>query len=235
MSFGRFIERTKDTVIMLIREQFEKQGMAFDEMPTMEKFNFYSADPYETFVKIHTILPDIDQHLPLISVTVGSSVGRNLGFGIRGDFLGMVRDSDGYYYLRYSSVSEMTVNIDIGTDDENTRTELTDVIIGLFQFYMRERGWEYTPPETEEDLYQIIFDKVVSVTGESEIPRPESDQDDKIYVNRLSFNVMYVSYVDRLAAGQGKLGPGIDEQHRGPIQVLPDPDPPIGNLRWEKK
>ena len=228
MAFGNFIENAKKTIINLIRDQFKDEGWAYEEMPKMEKFNFYSKDPYETFVRALTSLPDIDQQLPLIAVTVGSSVGIPMGIGISGDYIGMVTDDDGYYYKRYSCAVNMTINIDIGSEDENTRTELVDIVLGLFQFYMRERGWEYNPPEDSEDMFQIIFDKIVNVMGENEIPKPEGDVYDKIFVNRLSFNVTMIDYVDRLAAGQGKTGPGVDEAHKGPISVEPDPDGQTG-------
>jgi len=234
MAFGQFVEKTKDTIITLIREQFQQEGWAQEEMPKMEKFSLYSNDPYETFTKVLTSLPDIDQQLPLIAVTIGNAIGRDLGVGRYGDFLGMVKDDEGWWYKRYSAAVNMTVNIDIGSEDENTRTELVDIVIGLFQFYLRDRMWEYNSPPESEDLFQIIFDKFVNVMGESEIPRPEGDQFDKIFVNRISFGCVCIDYVDRLAEGQGKTGPGVDEAHKGPITVIADPDPPVSNLRWTK-
>ena len=73
--FGKYTENAKDQVINMIRDQFRTQGFAQSEMPTMEKFNFYSDDPYETFVRVLTSLPDIDQQLPLVAVTIGTATG----------------------------------------------------------------------------------------------------------------------------------------------------------------
>jgi hypothetical protein len=238
VAFGQFVEKTKDTIIYLIREHFKAEGWAYEEMPNMEKFSFYSNDPYETYTRILTRLPDIDQQLPLIAVTVGNASGKSMGFGRLGDYLGMVKDNDGYWYKRYSSAIDMTVNIDVGSEDENTRTQLVDIVAGVFQFYLRDIGWEYNPDPESDDLFQIIFDKVVSIGAEAEIPKPENDGFDKIFTNRVNFDCTFIDYVDRLAEGQGKTGPGVPETHKGPIQVIPDTNPEEGhyypNLRWTK-
>ncbi len=237
-AFGKYTENAKDQIINLIRDQFKAQGFQQAEMPTMEKFNFYSEDPYETFVRVLTSLPDIDQQLPLVAVTVGTATGSPMGIGYGGDYVGMVVDDNGYYHKRFSSRLNMTMNIDVGTEDTNTRSEITDIVISIIQFYLRDVAWELNAPEETGDLWQMIFDREINVTGEQEVPKPEADPEDKIYINRISFNVIYIDYVDRLAEGQGKTGIGVDEAHKGPITVVPDTSPDEGyyhpNLRWTK-
>jgi hypothetical protein len=238
-AFGKYTENAKDQIINLIRDQFKIQGIAQEEMPTMEKFNFYSDDPYETFVRVLVSLPDIDQQLPLVAVTIGTAAGLPMGIGIGGDYVGMFQDSDGYYQKIYSSRVNMTINVDVGTEDTNTRSEITDIILSIIQFYLRDSAWELNAPEESTDAWQMIFDREINLSGEQQIPKPEADPEDKIYVQRMSFNVTYIDYVSRLAAGQGKTGPGVPESHKGPIQVVPDTNPPppehyYPNLRWTK-
>ena len=101
---------------------------------------------------------------------------------------------------------------------------------------MRDSAWELNAPEDSEECWQMIFDRDLSLSGEQEIPKPEADPEDKIYVQRMSINVIYIDYVSRLAPGQGKTGPGVPESHKGPVTVVPDVTDPgyHPTMRWIK-
>jgi hypothetical protein len=98
---------------------------------------------------------------------------------------------------RYQTAKDLTVNIDLGADDDNQRTELTDLLSYFFELRLEERDFHISGNTEKGQNYQIVFKNELTLGGESEIPRPEGDGFDKIYVNRISIPVTVVDYVDR--------------------------------------
>ena len=113
-------------------------------------------------------------------------------------------------FTRHAISANMTVGIEVVTESENVRTELSDLLFDFLTFVMADRQFQFLGRSTFEDsvqdeTYQIIIrDNEVSISGEQELPRP-SDPKDKIYVNRINVPVTVIQYTDRYivnASGQ---------------------------------
>ena len=98
---------------------------------------------------------------------------------------------------RYQASKDLVVNIDIGTDDDNQRTELTDLLSYFFELRLEERDFHFSGNTEKGQNFQIVLKNELTLGGESEISRPEGDGFDKIYVNRLSIPITIIDYIDR--------------------------------------
>jgi hypothetical protein len=139
-------------------------------------------------------------------------------------------NSDQSAALRYAISANITVNIDIGAEDENQRREITDLIEYFFQLDMDDRGKtflgrsvfdiEFTPPE----LFQCILLDKANVVAEVEVPmNPGSgEQKDLIYAMRMSVPITIFDYIDR------QVGAALNNPDplrlRLPTDVLPEGD-----------
>jgi hypothetical protein len=107
-------------------------------------------------------------------------------------------------YHRHHIVLEATISIDIISESENVRTELTDLVHNFFGYVMSDRNWSFYgrsiyDQEVVGETYQIIIkDNEISVSGESEMPR-QGDTKDKLYINRINIPCTAILYSDRLA------------------------------------
>ena len=105
---------------------------------------------------------------------------------------------------RYAVAFEVSTQIDILTEDENTRGEILDLVLGFFTFFLESKfftfmgrsGFEGQEAVTNEH-YQIVINPPVRNAQESEMPRPSGDATNKIYVNSLSVEVTISMYLDR--------------------------------------
>jgi len=103
---------------------------------------------------------------------------------------------------RHVISANMTVGIEVVTESENVRTELSDLLFDFLTFVMADRQFQFFgrstfDPNVQDETYQIIIrDNEVSISGEQELPRP-SDPKDKIYVNRINVPVTVMQYTDR--------------------------------------
>lgn len=100
---------------------------------------------------------------------------------------------------RYNTSKEMILNLDIGCEDDNQRTELTDLLFYFIEMRLNERDFTLLGDPALGQNWQIVLKKDAQITGEAEIPRPENDSFSKIYVNRISIPVTIIDYIDRPA------------------------------------
>lgn len=103
---------------------------------------------------------------------------------------------------RYIKASYVDIGIEIVAEDDNVRTELTDLVESFFTFYVSERDYTFLGRSTFDntipnETYQVIIKPDPSMAGESEVPRPGGDEKDKLYVNRLNVPVTTMLYTDR--------------------------------------
>ena len=79
--FSQMVETTKDAIVYELRTFLDQAGFTTErraELPTVEKYaiGFGSGlDPYQTFVKIVEMMPDVTERLPHIAIT--TAAGRN--------------------------------------------------------------------------------------------------------------------------------------------------------------
>ncbi len=131
-----------------------------------------------------------------------SMAGKNLDAA---PILGLNGQSDDIYNSlrppkhRHQTAKDLTLNIDIGADDDNQRTELTDLVSYFFELYMAETCFVFLGDPEKGQNWQIALKCELTLAGESEIPRGEGDNFSKIYINRLSVPVLSIDYVDRPA------------------------------------
>lgn len=100
---------------------------------------------------------------------------------------------------RYQVTKELTVNIDVGSDSDNGRTEVTDLVSYYFDLRLEEKDMSINGNPKLGQYFQIILKNELTLGGEAEIPRPEGDGLNKIYVNRVSIPVVMIDFVDRPA------------------------------------
>jgi hypothetical protein len=134
---------------------------------------------------------------------------------------------------RYQIAANMTIGIDLGTESENERRELTDLINYFFVLEMDKRRKTFLgrsifddefvqiapppglPPSAGlQENYQITLLDRHSWSGEAELPRQagSGEQQDLIYINRLNVPVTAIDYVDRfLQAALGNQPPYLDQ------------------------
>ena len=104
---------------------------------------------------------------------------------------------------RYCIAGDMTVNIDVVSDDINTRGELTDLIYQFFAYYMEKRNFEFIGRSFQEndvspdEFYHIILNGQFAWSGEMNTPRPGGEQKDYIYANRGSVAVTVIDFIDK--------------------------------------
>jgi len=111
---------------------------------------------------------------------------------------------------RYQLSMNLTINLDIGTESENERMELTDLLLGFFSLTMEDRDFTFYGRTVFDDEfvqdafgrqenYQVILKDQHSLTGEAEVPRQpgSGEQVDLIYINRISIPITIIDYVDR--------------------------------------
>lgn len=148
------------------------------------------------------------------NLTVLASGGLNEALGIPPGTTDSSTDDPPY--KRYSYAMSMNIGLDVGATTENTRKELVDLLINFLQFYVAERDSTFFGEANALDAngdvvqqpFQIILSGEQSKTGEAEIPRPEGDQTQKIYVDRLNIPITAIEYLDRPVTGfdQGVIG-----------------------------
>jgi hypothetical protein len=102
---------------------------------------------------------------------------------------------------RYMSSHDMTVTLVIGSEGENIRSELSDVLTQFFTLVLDDRqftlwGRSFFSNVPDETYQLIIKDESVGLTGEQEVPRPD-DPARKIYLNRLNVPITLIQYIDR--------------------------------------
>jgi len=108
---------------------------------------------------------------------------------------------------RYLQSSSVDIAIEVVAEDYNVRTELVDLVWTFFTFYMDERDYMFFGrsifnASIPDETYQIIIKPDLSISGESEVPRP-GDEVDKLFVNRINIPVTTIQYTDRAVVTSG--------------------------------
>lgn len=103
---------------------------------------------------------------------------------------------------RYGQSADLTLQVDVITDDENSRGELVDLVFSFFTFFLEQKYFTFVgrtgfQGETATgETYQVILNPPVASVGEAEFPR-SGDGSGKVYVNSFSINATTSMYVDR--------------------------------------
>lgn len=152
------------------------------------------------------LITDFDTDISNDTITFTSKYGKT-GFsstatwfiGARDDNLNTERPPK----HRYAYAFDLSVAIDILTEDENTRGELTDLVISFFSFFLENKFFtfngrsQFPDQGMSNETYQIVINPPIRSSSENEFPRPSGDGTDKIYVNSLSVDVTTSVYIDR--------------------------------------
>ena len=105
--------------------------------------------------------------------------------------------------VRHNLAATLTVGLQIITESEDVRTEVTDLLYDFTTFILSDRqftlyGRSIFDSSIIDETYQIIIkDAEVSISGEQETPRP-NDPKSKYYVNRIDIPVIAIQYTDRV-------------------------------------
>jgi hypothetical protein len=103
---------------------------------------------------------------------------------------------------RYLNSMSMTISMVLGTDGENIRAELTDLVQNFFCFVMEDRhftfyGRSFFHADIPDETYQILIrDNEITPVGEQEVAR-QDDPMRKVYINKVDVPVHLLYYVDR--------------------------------------
>jgi hypothetical protein len=106
-------------------------------------------------------------------------------------------------YKRYAISSDMTINLDVVSDDLNTRTALADLVFDFFTFYLSDRMYQLQGRSYLEDgidppeWFQLVFERKFSWSGEYSTPRPGGEQESHVYSVRGSVPLIAVDYINR--------------------------------------
>jgi hypothetical protein len=111
-------------------------------------------------------------------------------------------DTDNKVNRRYYISADMSINIDVISDDINTKQELADLIFGFFAFYMEQRRFEfigrsYTDKDIEDEWFHMILENKFSWSSELARPRPGVEGYNYIYAVRGTVPFIMIDYLDR--------------------------------------
>ena len=104
---------------------------------------------------------------------------------------------------RYVVAGDMTINLDVISDDMNTRTQLADLVLDFFTFYADRQYFQFQgrsylddsidPPE----WYQIVLNRKFSWSGEYQRARQGGEQKSYLYSIRGSVPIFAADFIDR--------------------------------------
>lgn len=117
--------------------------------------------------------------------------------GLRDDYKNPVRPPK----HRYAHAMDMSAQIDVFCEDDNTRGELVDLVLGFFTFFLESKYFTFFGRSTFDrtitsEWYQTVINPPMQSSSESEFPRP-GDGSGKIYVNSFVLNLTTSMYLDR--------------------------------------
>jgi hypothetical protein len=120
-----------------------------------------------------------------------------------------IGDSDDYLSTsnpprnRYGLAGDMIINIDVVTDDINTRTELQDLVYEFFTFNLEKRRFQFFGRSywdrdlSPEEWFHIVFNNQFSWSSEVTMPKQGGLQHDQVYAIRGSVPIFIEDFVDR--------------------------------------
>lgn len=107
---------------------------------------------------------------------------------------------------RYAMSRNLSIGLDVGATSDNERTEISDLLSYFLEIYLNDRQFTFYGQHifeepgtgvTSERYFQIVLGDY-TMTGEADIPRPDSEREDKVFVNRFNIPVTCFDYVDRI-------------------------------------
>jgi len=167
-----------------------------------------------------------------IEVTDGSAaVLSQLGFAV-GDSSSFA-DTENPPRNRYGVAADMTINVDVVSDDINTRTELQDLVFDFFAFYLEKRrfqlfGQSYFERGLDpEQWFHVSINNQFSWSSEVTTPRTGSANYDQIYAVRGSIPIFIEDFLDRRLTGTFLDGDDVSlDGNMNPDGLVPDGDYP---------
>ncbi len=106
-------------------------------------------------------------------------------------------------FQRHAVCADITINLDVVTDELNTRTALSDLVFDFFSFYLADQLYQITGRSYEDpgldpsEWYQIIMKREFAWAGEYNKPRQGGEQWSYIHSVRGSVPLTIVDYIDR--------------------------------------
>jgi len=134
---------------------------------------------------------------------IGGDAACLLALGYKVGQVSRYTDSTRLPARRHAVAGDATINIDVVSDDLNTRTALADLVWDFFTFYMSRHffqilGRSYDDPDlTPPEWYQIILKREFAWAGEYNVPRAGGDQLAHIHSVRGSVPLTIVDFIDR--------------------------------------
>jgi len=129
---------------------------------------------------------------------------------------------------RYAISADVVVNVDVISDDLNTRGALADLVQDFFTFYMAENffqmfGRSYENPDLDPpEFFQIILERRFAWAGEYNVPRQGGEQKFYIHSVRGSVPLIIVDFINRpLNRGEATF---IFSENIQPTEDLPQGD-----------
>lgn len=115
---------------------------------------------------------------------------------------------------RYGMAFDISCEIQVLADDENTRGEITDLVLSFFSFFLESKLFTfngrtgYSGQTVSNEFYQIVFNPPIRSSGENEVPRG-NDASGKIHLTALQFDCTMSMYLDREVYYPGTTDPFI--------------------------
>lgn len=104
---------------------------------------------------------------------------------------------------RYAMSWDLTAQVDVFTQDENVRGELSDLVASFFSFFLEDRYFSFygrtgfDGQTVTREHFQVVLQPPMHNTSESEIPRPNGDGTTKLYANTYSVPLTITQFLDR--------------------------------------
>ncbi len=150
------------------------------------------------------------------SVTGDIVIGNGTDTGTAATALGFTLNQQTLFtsvlpFNRYHHSAYIDVALEVLAEDENIRTEITDLLWTFFTFTLDDQDFSFHGRSSFNDTisnetYQVIIKPDPSIAGEQEIPRP-NDEVDKVYVNRINIPVTTIQYIDKAVVAVGSSSP----------------------------
>ena len=104
---------------------------------------------------------------------------------------------------RYCVAADLVINIDVISDELNTKQELADLVYSYFAYYMEKRNFQllgrsyFERGLDPEEWFHVVFGGQFSWSGETSVSRPGQEGYDRIYSARGSVPLTVIDYLDK--------------------------------------
>lgn len=103
---------------------------------------------------------------------------------------------------RYAMAFDLSIQIDVFTQDENTRGEIVDLVASFFSFFLESQFYTFhgrtgfSGQTVAGEYYQMVINPPLRSVGENEFARG-ADGTGKVHVNSFGVDVTISMYIDR--------------------------------------